>query len=201
MSFTYPFPRPSVTVDLVVQRQDGKILLIKRGRAGTPFHGHYALPGGFVDPDESTEAAAVRELKEETGLDAIDLSLIGVFSEPGRDPRGHVITIAYKATVTHEDAVAGDDASETKWATHGEICGLQMAFDHAKIIDKALGPVFCGLVKTGRGGGNQKPGAPAPPRCPYCHTEMVGASSTEWMCNNQKCSYNGTPVTTGVFPT
>lgn len=110
--------RPSVTVDGVLYRPLGegraRILLIKRG--GHPFLGCYAFPGGFVEKDEPCEVAAMRELKEETGITDVALRQLVVASTPDRDPRWRNITAVFAARVTDDvAALAGDDASDAKW--------------------------------------------------------------------------------------
>lgn len=117
MPFTYPYPRPSVTADVVaftLRADDLAVLLIKR--KAEPFKGSWALPGGFVDENEPLERAAARELYEETGLGGVRLVELGAFGDPGRDPRGHTVTIAY---VTFRAAAPtlnpGDDAIEAAW--------------------------------------------------------------------------------------
>src|SRR5215472_5440035 len=92
---------PSLAVDCVVFDPVGRLLLIRR--KNPPFQGQYALPGGYVEYGETTERAAARELTEETGLTAINMSLIGVYSDPNRDPRGHVVSIAYVIGVAGYD--------------------------------------------------------------------------------------------------
>lgn len=115
--FTYPFPRPSVTCDVVaftMRGDDLAVLLIQR--KDEPFKGCWALPGGFVNENEALERAAARELEEETGITGLRLEQLGAFGDPGRDPRGHTITIAYVAFLAHEVAtVAGDDAADAEW--------------------------------------------------------------------------------------
>lgn len=119
MAYTYPYPRPSVTADVVVftmRADDLAVLLIRR--KDDPFKGCWALPGGFVNESEPLERAAARELHEETGLtvNAAKLEQLGAFGAPGRDPRGHTITVAFvtfRATETSIDA--GDDATEAEW--------------------------------------------------------------------------------------
>lgn len=107
------YERPSVTVDIIIIK-DGRILLIKRG--GHPCLGKLAFPGGFVDPNEDVYAAAVRELKEETGLDAVNLRQLHVASEPKRDPRTRIITVPFLADIKDvNDLCAGDDAMSAKW--------------------------------------------------------------------------------------
>src|ERR1700754_2161507 len=106
--YCYDHPRPSVTADAVLLYRDGErieVLLIKRARE--PFKGTWALPGGFVDQDESLERAAARELKEETGLEGIRLEQLGAFGDPGRDPRGHTVSVAFVALLENRVQAAG----------------------------------------------------------------------------------------------
>jgi 8-oxo-dGTP diphosphatase len=115
--FTYPYPRPSVTCDAVVfaMRADDLALLLIR-RKDEPFKGLWALPGGYVNENESLDRAAARELAEETGLGGVRLEQLGAFGDPGRDPRGHTVTIAWLTFLMSEAAItAGDDASQAKW--------------------------------------------------------------------------------------
>jgi 8-oxo-dGTP diphosphatase len=145
----YDYPRPSVTVDLVVFARDKtnhcniKVLLIKRGK--DPFEGQWAIPGGFFNEGETTEQAAKRELKEETGCELDSVKLIGVYSDPNRDPRGQVITIAYLAELDDVVDVEGrDDAAEARWFDLGKLrVDIQqgrthLAFDHDKILVDAI---------------------------------------------------------------
>ncbi len=125
---------PSLAVDCVVFDPRGRLLLVRR--KNPPFQGRYALPGGYVDYGETTEHAAARELQEETGLVAATLMLIGVYSDPHRDPRGHVVSIAYRASVTNHDPRAGDDAVGAAFVADWE--HQDMAFDHRKIVSDAL---------------------------------------------------------------
>lgn len=122
--------RPLVTVDAVVEQQD-RILLVRRGRE--PFRGAWALPGGFVEYGESTEEAVVREVMEEADV-AIEVEgLLGVYSDPRRDPRGHVISICYVARGRGEPK-GGSDAAEARFFPLDALEGLELAFDHAGII-------------------------------------------------------------------
>jgi 8-oxo-dGTP diphosphatase len=125
---------PSLTVDCVVLDPVGRLLLIRRRNA--PFRGQYALPGGYVDYGETTEHAAARELAEETGLVAVTVSLVGVYSDPQRDPRGHVVSIAYRVEVAGYDVRAGDDAAAAAFV--GDWHGEELAFDHRRIVEDAL---------------------------------------------------------------
>ena len=92
--YTYDYPRPAVTVDVVLVTREPRprVLLIRRKH--DPFAGTWALPGGFVDPAETLAAAAGRELREETGVAAADLEQLGAFGDPGRDPRGWTVSVA-----------------------------------------------------------------------------------------------------------
>jgi 8-oxo-dGTP diphosphatase len=128
-----PDKSPSVTVDCVVFDERDRLLLIRRRHP--PFAGQYALPGGFVDYGETAEAAARRELKEETGLTARELRLVGVYSDPKRDPRGHTIGIAYLTTIETGAPVAGDDAAEAEFRADWR--ALDLAFDHNAIVRDA----------------------------------------------------------------
>jgi 8-oxo-dGTP diphosphatase len=125
-AYRNPFP----TVDIVVVR-DQKVLLIERKN---PPAG-WALPGGFIDYGETSEAAAKRELQEETGLTALSIDLLGVYSDPDRDPRFHTLSVVYLAQV--EGAVqAGDDAARAEWFAFNSLPS-QIAFDHRRIISDA----------------------------------------------------------------
>ena len=137
MSYTYSFPRPAVTVDIIIFRladNNPEVLLIKRGK--DPYKGRWALPGGFIDKEEPLETAAARELKEETGLTNILLTQMHTFGDPGRDPRGHTVSVVYVGYLTDEStASAGDDAAEAEWFKTGKLPDL--AFDHDVIVEMA----------------------------------------------------------------
>jgi len=129
-----PFPvTPALTTDCVVFDEKGRVLLIRR--KNPPFQGSYALPGGFVDVGERVEVACRRELKEETGIEVGPLILIGVYSDPGRDPRGHTCSVAYLARVASAEPQAGDDAAGAEWVADWRAAGV--AFDHAQILSDA----------------------------------------------------------------
>lgn len=127
------YPRPSLTVDCVLIDDVGRILLIERNRE--PFAGSFALPGGFVDPSETVEQAAARELQEETGLVAEELSLLGVYSEPGRDPRGWVVSVAFLVRRWSGTLLAGDDASRAEFLSVD--ASTKLAFDHSSMLRAA----------------------------------------------------------------
>lgn len=138
MSFTYAHARPAVTVDCVVfglDDADLKVLLIERDRE--PFAGRWALPGGFVEPDETLEQAALRELAEETGVSKLYLEQLYSFGDPGRDPRDRVITVAYYALVRRLDHAprAASDARAVGWFPASRCPPL--AFDHREIVAMA----------------------------------------------------------------
>ena len=130
-------PRLSVTVDIVlftIRDRRLQVLLIKR--LAPPFANRYALPGGFVLEDESVETAAVRELREETGVDRVYLEQLYTFGDLHRDPRGRVITVAYYALVPHTQSLhAGTDAADAAWFPISSL--PQVAFDHRKIVEYA----------------------------------------------------------------
>ena len=121
--------KPSVTADGIVLK-DGRIALIRR--RNDPFKGSYALPGGFVNYGERLEDCVVREVLEETGLRTQIVRLIGLYSAPGRDPRGHFVTAVYELRPIGGALKAGDDASSAEWVSVENI--PQMAFDHGDII-------------------------------------------------------------------
>jgi 8-oxo-dGTP diphosphatase len=125
---------PLLTTDCVICDSDGRVLLIRRGNE--PFKGAYALPGGFVDIGETVEAACRREVLEETGLAVDELHLVGVYSDPRRDPRGHTVSIAYMTHLPRApNPKAGSDAEAAEWVEHWRT--LDLAFDHAEIIANA----------------------------------------------------------------
>jgi len=162
----YDYPRPMVTVDVVVLTPVDdrlRVLLIRRGRS--PFKGHWALPGGFVDMDESLTDAARRELAEETGLRLpksagrsargstnVWLDQLRSFGQPDRDPRGRVITVVYLAVIRPGHApevIGGDDADEAAWFNVYRL--PKLAFDHRDIIRCALDRLRTSLECEGLG--------------------------------------------------
>jgi 8-oxo-dGTP diphosphatase len=165
--FTYPYPRPAVTCDVVaftLLADHLAVLLIQR--KDDPYKGQWALPGGFVNDNESLERAAGRELSEETGISNARLTQIGAFGDPGRDPRGHTITIAWSTFLVAGGKIkAGDDAAAAEWHPYRSLVlekisasssrslpppppvarkrrssggpSVRLAFDHAKIVARA----------------------------------------------------------------
>lgn len=137
--YTYDYPRPALTADSVVFGLDDetlKVLLIRRER--DPFAGRWALPGGFVNMDETLDQAARRELEEESGLRIGSLEQLQAFGAVDRDPRGRTVTVAYYALVRVADCMprAASDAREVRWWPAGRT--PRLAFDHAKIVRCAL---------------------------------------------------------------
>ena len=137
--YSYKYPRPAVTADCVVigSAADSSryVLLIQRGNE--PYKGCWALPGGFMDMDETLEQCALRELKEETGLTPSgDITELKSFSTVDRDPRGRTITVAFLIEMPLTEAKGGDDAAEARWFPLNELPSL--AFDHDEIIKEAL---------------------------------------------------------------
>lgn len=137
LRYHYKYPHPSVTTDCVIFGFDGtklNVLLVERGIE--PYKGRWAFPGGFLKMDESAEEGALRELREETGLENAYIKQFHTFSAPERDPRERVITIAYYALVKLQDVKAGDDAASAAWFALDEVPAL--AFDHDMILRTAL---------------------------------------------------------------
>lgn len=140
-TYIYEYPRPAVTADIAIFSPDmSEVLLIRRGNE--PYKGCWALPGGFMDMDETLEQCAIRELKEETNITADCLWEVGAFSKIDRDPRGRTITVAYYGFADQSaDIKALDDAAEIAWHKISELPPL--AFDHKEIIEKALAKAEC----------------------------------------------------------
>ena len=136
--FQYQYPHPAVTTDIVIftiQQEKLKVLLIRR--LSEPFQNGWALPGGFVEIEEDLEQAALRELREETGISGVYLEQLYTFGTPERDPRERVITVAYYSLVPIDglNLDAGSDARETTWFDIEDL--PELAFDHRQIISKA----------------------------------------------------------------
>jgi len=138
--YTYDHPRPELTVDVVIftlQEERLKVLLVRRARP--PFQGHWALPGGFVEMNEPLENAAARELEEETGVQDAYLEQLYTYGDPGRDPRGRVVSVAYFALLPKNALArqeAGSDAAQLGWFSVNAT--PELAFDHSQILAYAL---------------------------------------------------------------
>lgn len=138
MPFTYDYPRPALTVDAAIfnkEEVDIKVLLIKRKHF--PYEGMWALPGGFVDMDETLEQAIHRELMEETGLKCIKLQQLHTYGAIDRDPRGRTVSVVFWGLAgSNQKVVAGDDAKEAEWFSIQKL--PKLAFDHAAILEMAI---------------------------------------------------------------
>ena len=140
MPYTYDYPHPALTVDCVVFGYEAsaslQVLLIKRKLP--PYEGMWSLPGGFVQLTESIDEAAVRELKEETGVGDVFLEQLYTFGAPERDPRERVISVAYYALISLQEhpLQAATDASDAQWFELQELPDL--GFDHQEILEKAI---------------------------------------------------------------
>ena len=139
-TYTYDHPRPALTVDVVIfTLRDEQLQVLLVQRRSEPYAGEWALPGGFVEMDESLETAAARELEEETGVQDAYLEQLYTYGEPGRDPRGRVISVAYYALIPADARVqteGGSDAAQARWFPVETL--PQLAFDHAEIVSYAL---------------------------------------------------------------
>lgn len=136
--YSYTYPHPAVTADVAlftIQQERLQVLLIQRGQA--PFEGAWALPGGFVNPQECLEDCALRELMEETGVSGVYLEQLYTFGSPDRDPRERIISVAYYGLtpVPAVEPKAGSDAARAIWFEVDQL--PELAFDHADIIAKA----------------------------------------------------------------
>ena len=123
------YKSPKLTADGAIIK-DGKILLIER--KNEPFKGKWALPGGFVEYGEKVEDAVVREVNEETGLDTKIIDIVGVYSDPSRDPRGHVVTVVYLLEILDGEIKGSDDAADAKFFDLNDL--PKLAFDHNVVL-------------------------------------------------------------------
>lgn len=130
------YKNPSLTVDTIIFDESENIILIKR--KNSPYKDHWALPGGFVEYGETVENAAIRETKEETNIDITLTNLVNVYSKPDRDPRGHTVTVAYTAKGDFNQMKAADDACDIQIFSKSDLKKIDLAFDHAKIIEDAF---------------------------------------------------------------
>ncbi|MFL6372267.1 MAG: NUDIX domain-containing protein [Nitrososphaera sp.] len=125
------YRNPTPTVDVILER-DSKVLMIRRKK--DPFKDLLALPGGFVNEGETVEDAMRREAMEETSLEVHPIEILGVYSDPMRDPRKHIVTIVFVGIIVDGEIRAGDDAACIEWILLSEIGRQQLAFDHAQIV-------------------------------------------------------------------
>ncbi len=135
MSYTYEYPRPAVTVDVILLTEDDipEILLIQR--KNNPYQNLWAFPGGFLDMDEDIETAAKRELQEETSIERVEIKQFKTYGAPDRDPRGRTVSVVYYAFVKEKpEAIAMDDAKDASWFKMNDL--PELAFDHQLIIEE-----------------------------------------------------------------
>ena len=127
---------PSLTADIFIFDDDFNFILIKR--KNEPYKNYWALPGGFVEYGETVEDAAIREAKEETSIDVKLKDLVGVYSNPDRDPRRHTVTVAYTAKGSFDERKADSDASDIEVFNEKKLNDINIAFDHAQIINDCI---------------------------------------------------------------
>jgi 8-oxo-dGTP diphosphatase len=128
----YRNPIPTIDVILTEKSNSNKILLIKRKK--DPFKDYFALPGGFVDEGEKVEDAVIREAEEELSVKVEPTDILGVYSDPNRDPRGHIISIVFICKIISGELKAGDDAAHLQWTEINGLKDIKLAFDHHKIL-------------------------------------------------------------------
>lgn len=126
------YKNPALTVDAIIV-DDGKIVLIQR--LNNPYKDYWALPGGFVEYGEKVEHAAIREAKEETGLDIELNKLVGVYSDANRDPRGHTVSVVYMASIVGGQLKSDTDAKDVQYFEISELNKMDLAFDHKQILN------------------------------------------------------------------
>lgn len=134
------YKTPSLTADIFIFDDDENFILIKR--KNEPYKDYWALPGGFVEYGECVEDAAIREALEETSIDVKLEKLVGVYSNPSRDPRGHTVSIVYTARGNMKKMKADDDACDIDIFTKEDLKKMNLAFDHDKIINDCLNAIL-----------------------------------------------------------
>jgi 8-oxo-dGTP diphosphatase len=125
------YKNPTPTVDVILER-DSNVLMVKR--KNDPFKDHLSLPGGFVNEGETVEDAMKREAVEETSLEVHPIDILGVYSDPKRDPRKHIMTVVFIGIIVGGRIRAGDDAASLEWIKLPNFERQQIAFDHAQIL-------------------------------------------------------------------
>ena len=140
--YCYEDPRPGLTADAVIfgfDRQEEKLYVLMVRRGIPPYEGYYAFPGGFVGSDETVQDACHRELREETGVEAERLKEVGVFSDPQRDPRGRIVSVAFFGLVekAEQQPVGKDDAASAEWVLPDDL-EEELAFDHGEILKRGM---------------------------------------------------------------
>lgn len=135
--YCYKYPHPAVTADCIVfNKENDKLYVLLIKRKNEPYKNCWAFPGGFINIDESAEDAAIRELKEETGLEVFKIEQLKAYSNPDRDPRERIITIAFISQSHVRDVIGSDDAQEARWFDVNNLPPL--AFDHELIFRDAF---------------------------------------------------------------
>nr|MDO8114438.1 NUDIX hydrolase [Candidatus Sigynarchaeota archaeon] len=131
-------PKYRIAADAVIvdnPKKPRKVVLITR--KNPPFQGNLAMPGGFLEPEETVEACCVREAKEETMLDVELYGIVGVYSNPKRDPRGRTVSVTYLCKPVGGEVKGSDDAASAKWVSVKDLKGLKFAFDHEQMLRDA----------------------------------------------------------------
>jgi 8-oxo-dGTP diphosphatase len=122
----------SPTVDIILSDHSNKVLIIKRKK--DPFKDYFSLPGGFVNEGEKIEDAVKREAEEELLVKVEPIDILGVYSDPKRDPRGHIISITFIAKISSGEPKAGDGVAELRWLEINDLKNIEFGFDHSKIL-------------------------------------------------------------------
>ncbi|MFB6259066.1 MAG: NUDIX domain-containing protein [Flavobacteriales bacterium] len=140
--YCYEHPRPALTADAVIfgfDRQEERLYVLMVRRGVPPYEGQYAFPGGFVGSEETVEEACHRELREETGIEVERLKEVGVFSDPQRDPRGRIVSVAFFGLIekAEQEPKGSDDAASAEWVLP-ENLEEELAFDHGEMLQRGM---------------------------------------------------------------
>jgi 8-oxo-dGTP diphosphatase len=125
-------PIPTIDIILSENSNSNKVLLIKRNK--DPFKDYFSLPGGFVDEGEKVEDAVRREAEEELLVKVEPINILGVYSDPNRDPRGHIMSITFIAKIIKGNLKEGDGVAELRWVEINNLENIKLGFDHSKIL-------------------------------------------------------------------